>query len=45
MSVSALGGGEIVDTGSVSSADQVTKWYSYVFSTRHSHRATSFLAI
>ena len=44
MSVSALGGVEIEDTGSVSSADQVTKWYSYVVATRHSHRATSFLA-
>ena len=44
MSISAQGE-EMEDSGSVSSADQVTKWYSYVFTTRHSHRATSFLAI
>ena len=45
MSLSTRGEEETVDTRSVSSADQVTKWYSYVFTTRHSHRATSFLAI
>ena len=45
MSLSTLGEEEIVDTRSVSSADQVTKWDSSVVATRHSHRATSSLAI
>ena len=44
MSLSTLGEGEIIDTESVSSADQVTKWCSYVATTRLSHRATSYLA-
>ena len=45
MSLSTLGEEETVDTRSVSSADQVTKWDSSVVATRHSHRATSSLAI
>ena len=45
MSLSTLGEEEIVDTTSVSSADQVTKWDSSVVATRHSHRATSSHAI
>ena len=45
MSISTLGEEEIVDTTSVSSADQVTKCDSSVVATRRSHRATSSHAI
>ena len=44
LSLSTPGEEEIIDAGSVSSADQVTKWSSYVVTTGPSHRATSYLA-
>ena len=44
MSLTTLGEGEIIDTESVSSDEQVTKWCSYVVTTRLSHRATGCLA-